>query len=291
MSTPQLTPTQKTWAQQRKERLARMGVGPKLAPKPVDGPASEQTFDPERHSATSEEITNTSLSAKRVWIRDHQGYCNGPIKVWRNMTLSKRQKREAVRQRRAAIKDTLRVVLDVIMAECATEAGKDVTVAAMKSDVRRRSVAAARMKFYYRAVTETDASFVMIAAASGGRDHTSVMYGLARYCVVNKIEMPRGINGSKYYTRVLKGHEKALEEVEVARKAVEKWRLGQVDAEPPPPVPGREAYPSPGNVALPGLQGGCQASETARPGQYPVPAIPWVDTTSLNYWIKRSVTQ
>src|SRR5262249_46808496 len=45
---------------------------------------------------------------------------------------------------------------------------------------RTKEVAQARQIAMYLARTETDASFPQIAAALGGRDHTTVLYGCAR---------------------------------------------------------------------------------------------------------------
>lgn len=55
----------------------------------------------------------------------------------------------------------------------------------------------ARKTYYYRAATETLASYVQIGKLCGGRDHTTVMAGIRRYCHLTGKPLPRGLTPFK----------------------------------------------------------------------------------------------
>jgi chromosomal replication initiation ATPase DnaA len=62
---------------------------------------------------------------------------------------------------------------------------------------RRGNVQEACHEFFYRALTETLASTVLIGDACA-RDHTTVLYGSARYAYLHELPFPRGTDGGRY---------------------------------------------------------------------------------------------
>ncbi len=63
---------------------------------------------------------------------------------------------------------------------------------------RTQAVTNARSEFFYRALEETMASSVEIGRKVD-RDHTTVLYGAARYAVRNGLPIPRGGISARYY--------------------------------------------------------------------------------------------
>lgn len=89
----------------------------------------------------------------------------------------------------------LEPTLRVIMTEVAAQYNLS------RSDVlpssRRGNVMEAMHEFFYRALTETLASSVLIGDISA-RDHTTVLYGSARWAVKHDLPIPRGGDGGRY---------------------------------------------------------------------------------------------
>lgn len=63
-----------------------------------------------------------------------------------------------------------------VVAQVAAEFG--VSVLDIKSERRGRHLCKARLKFYWRAARETKHSYPEIGRFCGGRDHTTVLYGI-----------------------------------------------------------------------------------------------------------------
>ncbi len=62
---------------------------------------------------------------------------------------------------------------------------------------RTATVAAARSEFFFRALSETIFSSVEVGRKVK-RDHTTVLYGAARYAVRNRLPIPRGGVSARY---------------------------------------------------------------------------------------------
>lgn len=60
------------------------------------------------------------------------------------------------------------------------------------SHSRHKRLVHARQEFFYRATMETLHSYPMIGRHCGDRDHTTVMYGVQRYCDRESLTLPRG---------------------------------------------------------------------------------------------------
>lgn len=78
-----------------------------------------------------------------------------------------------------------------IMHEVARKHG--LTVMAIRSDSHGKKIVQARHEYFYRAVTETTASYPAIARFCGGKDHTTAMHGVRRYCWRHGLTPPRGL--------------------------------------------------------------------------------------------------
>jgi chromosomal replication initiation ATPase DnaA len=52
-------------------------------------------------------------------------------------------------------------------------------------------------EFYFRGMTETSASAVLLGDISA-RDHTTVLYGVARWAHIHELKVPRGATGGRY---------------------------------------------------------------------------------------------
>jgi hypothetical protein len=66
-----------------------------------------------------------------------------------------------------------------------------ITEHAIKSKCRVGWITKIRQEFYYRACKETLHSLPAIARFCGGRDHTTVHYGVAAHCIRSGLEHPR----------------------------------------------------------------------------------------------------
>lgn len=67
----------------------------------------------------------------------------------------------------------------------------------LMSDYRTQNVLEARGHFFYRAMTETDASCGQMAAACGGKHISTVGHAVAAYCAKHRLPLPRGLRGRK----------------------------------------------------------------------------------------------
>jgi hypothetical protein len=83
-----------------------------------------------------------------------------------------------------------------IMAEVAVKHG--LLVEDILPPTRQPSVNIIMHEFFYRALTETSASTKLVGHASA-RDHSTVMYGSARFAHVNGLPFPRGGDGIRYF--------------------------------------------------------------------------------------------
>ena len=62
---------------------------------------------------------------------------------------------------------------------------------------RRGVVTDIMHEFFYRALTETSASTVLIGDISA-RNHSTVLYGAARWAMLHELPIPRGAAGGRY---------------------------------------------------------------------------------------------
>ena len=83
-----------------------------------------------------------------------------------------------------------------IMAEVAVKHG--LFVEDILPPTRQPSMNIIMHEFFYRALTETSASTKLVGHASA-RDHSTVMYGSARWAYENGLPMARGSNGGRYF--------------------------------------------------------------------------------------------
>lgn len=66
----------------------------------------------------------------------------------------------------------------------------------IKSGRRFKSYFMARSEFCFRAFAESNVSFTRIGRALGKRHHTTVRSAIARYCELNELPLPLGVNWS-----------------------------------------------------------------------------------------------
>lgn len=66
-----------------------------------------------------------------------------------------------------------------------------VTEHGIKSKCRVNWIANIRQEFYYRAAKETLHYYTVIGRFCGGRDHSTVLYGVSAYCLRTGLEHPR----------------------------------------------------------------------------------------------------
>jgi hypothetical protein len=66
-----------------------------------------------------------------------------------------------------------------------------VTPETILSRNKKQWIANIRHEFYYRAVSDTVKSFSEIGRFCGGRDHTTVLYGVSHHCAKNNLPHPR----------------------------------------------------------------------------------------------------
>lgn len=266
-----MTPTQALLHNQRKERMARLGMGPP-PPKAVEAPAPPVPQivpeDPDKCSVTSMTITPVPETAHVVTIVEDMDAFARFERPANRKKLTVRQRRELTRARRDFDYKTTKLALEEILKDVIKRSPSNVTADLVRSYSRHKAVVAARIWFYYRAVTETAASYPRVAEVAGVLDHTTVMYGVSRYCMLNGIPMPRTLNSGKFYARV-----KAVIERARLRREAKRQRLlptpeddltgqGLLALEPPssasqaavPPLEGREAHPPAQNVAGQALQ-------------------------------------
>jgi hypothetical protein len=70
------------------------------------------------------------------------------------------------------------------------------TAELMRGERRNSTLFLARGEFYFRAAAETAASFPIIGRVIN-RDHTTVIYGAARYAINQNLPAPRGVKIAK----------------------------------------------------------------------------------------------
>jgi len=84
-----------------------------------------------------------------------------------------------------------------IIGEVAAKHG--LSVSDLESPARNKRVSVPRQEAMYRCVLETDLALSRIGQAFGGRDHSTIGYGVMHHCFANDLATPRGMNwhGSK----------------------------------------------------------------------------------------------
>jgi chromosomal replication initiation ATPase DnaA len=106
--------------------------------------------------------------------------------------------RHALRNRRITLALKLlelEPVLRGIMTEVAAQ--HNLTRSDILPSSRHGKVMEVLHEFFYRALTETLASSVLIGDISA-RDHTTVLYGSARWAILHDLPIPRGAEGKRY---------------------------------------------------------------------------------------------
>ena len=88
----------------------------------------------------------------------------------------------------------IEAALQAILAEVSIT--RHVSEHGIKARCRVFRVTEARQEFYYRASKETLISHVAIGKFCGGRDHSTVSYGVAAHCKRNGLEHPRDLDCS-----------------------------------------------------------------------------------------------
>jgi hypothetical protein len=83
--------------------------------------------------------------------------------------------------------------LSTILKEVARHYG--VTVEELKGKSRIRELTKIRFVYYYRAATETNASYPRIGRMCGYRDHSTVWHGMRKYCADHNLPVPRRPHG------------------------------------------------------------------------------------------------
>ncbi len=78
-----------------------------------------------------------------------------------------------------------------ILVEEAAAAG--VSVTELVSVSRQRALVLVRHRAMYRMAVETELSTPQIGRVCGRRDHTSVLYGIAKHCERNGLRLPRAM--------------------------------------------------------------------------------------------------
>lgn len=94
------------------------------------------------------------------------------------------------------IKGQLRLLLE----EVAEKHG--ITPADMRCSRRFPRLSVARKEYFYRACAETDHSLPAIGRVCGGRDHTTALWGIISYCVIQKLPLPRNMARSISSTKI-----------------------------------------------------------------------------------------
>jgi hypothetical protein len=78
---------------------------------------------------------------------------------------------------------------DIVIDECARKHGVKVTM--IKGKSRRKELTAVRHEVMYLLRVRLGMSYPKIGAALGGRDHSTVISGIAKHCEKNGIEVER----------------------------------------------------------------------------------------------------
>jgi hypothetical protein len=86
-------------------------------------------------------------------------------------------------------------VLHKMLVECAIS--RKLTVEDILPASREKNIVNTMHEFFYRGMTETSASTVLLGHISA-RDHSTVMYGASRWATLKRLPIPRGYDGSKY---------------------------------------------------------------------------------------------
>lgn len=73
-----------------------------------------------------------------------------------------------------------------------------VTLHMIRCKQRTQWIADIRQEFYYRAAAETVRSYPEIGRFCGGRDHTTILYGVSAYCYRHNLPHPRDARDTIY---------------------------------------------------------------------------------------------
>jgi chromosomal replication initiation ATPase DnaA len=118
------------------------------------------------------------------------------------MRVAEEVHRISEKNRRIALAQVLQrsePILQEILAQCAIKHG-GMLIDDLLPPSRSQLIIDALHEYYYRAITETTASLQLVAKLVA-RDHTSLLYGVARHATHHHLPMPREMDNGRYYRK------------------------------------------------------------------------------------------
>lgn len=99
----------------------------------------------------------------------------------------------------------------------------NVTLHMIRCKQRTKWIAEIRQEFYYRCAAETTKSYPEIARFAGGRDHSTIMYGISAHCSKNNLPQPRNPRENIFDTKQRK-HRESYQRVKAEFRAQDEAR-------------------------------------------------------------------